>query len=170
MNRNPVYAQDEIGDYTYGAPTVVRGCGHLKIGKFCSIGGGTVIVLGGEHRSDWVTTYPFYELFPAFESYSSQVTEGDVTIGSDVWIGRNVLILSGVTVCDGAVIGGGSVVTKDVLPYSIVGGNPARLIRMRFEAPIIVELLKVKWWDWPVGRVCLYMHALLSPPYLGGLL
>jgi acetyltransferase-like isoleucine patch superfamily enzyme len=132
----------------------------LKIGKFCSIAARVTIALGGNHRSDLVTTYPFIAFvadWPEAECLSGEdvaaVSKGDVIIGNDVWIGYGVMILSGVTIGDGAVIGAGSVVTKDVEPYSIVAGNPARLIRKRFNDETIRKLLEIKWWDWPPEKI-----------------
>jgi acetyltransferase-like isoleucine patch superfamily enzyme len=128
--------------------------------KFCSIANGVTIELGGIHRSDLVTTYPF-KAFPdswrrAKDLKSEEVdaiSKGDVIIGNDVWIGHEAVILSGARIGDGAVIGAGAVVTKDVEPYSIVAGNPARLIRKRFDDETIRKLLEIKWWDWPVEKI-----------------
>jgi acetyltransferase-like isoleucine patch superfamily enzyme len=151
----------EIGDYTYaGCIPIIARCGattKLRIGKFCSLAGGVQIYLGCNHRTDWITTYPF----PAFPEYFNNAfkitghvaTKGDVVIGNDVWIGERVLILSGVTIGDGAVIAANSVVTKDVEPYSIVGGNPAKLLKKRFNEDTIQKLLEIKWWDWPIEKI-----------------
>ena len=164
------YSGFSVGKFSYGinAPLVFNNTtgdksGSLKIGKFCSIGSGVIILLGGEHRPDWVTTYPFSTFFGKFKDYKgTSTTKGDVIIGSDVWIGMNVLILSGVTVGDGAVIGAGSVVTKDIQPYAIVAGNPAKLIRKRFDQDTIDRLLEIKWWDWDAERINENMALLLS--------
>jgi virginiamycin A acetyltransferase len=169
MNRNKQYSKYSIGAYTYGEPRIVRWPGDkatLKVGKYCSIAEGVIIVLGGEHKTDWVTTYPFWvaggefaelQNFPAHSG-----TKGDVIIGNDVWIGMNALILSGITIGDGAVIGAGSVVAKDVEPYTIVAGNPARPIRKRFDQKTAEKLLEIKWWDWDVARLKAKMPLLLS--------
>jgi len=148
----------EVGEYTYGAPMVVFPDGKLKIGKFCSISWNVTIYLGGNHRTDWIALYPFagreHDRWPDVEGVDSYLTgKGDVTIGNDVWIGSDVIILSGITVGDGAAIGAGSVVTADVEPYSIVAGNPAKLIKKRFSDDQIERLLEIRWWDWPVERV-----------------
>jgi len=140
----------EFGDFTYGNPTILSWGENtkLKIGKFCSISINVTILLGGEHRNDWVSTYPFNILLNNYNYIKGHPkSKGDVRIGNDVWIGRDVVILSGVTIGDGAVIGARSLVTKDVDPYSIVGGNPSKLIKYRFKKKIIEELLNVKWWD-----------------------
>lgn len=158
----------EVGDYTYGKLSVgdLGEGATLKIGQFCSITDGVVIFIGGNHRVDWITTYPFpamHENWPeAREIKGHPATKGDVVIGNDVWIGYGATILSGVTIGDGAVIGAHSVVTKDVEPYAIVAGNPARLIRKRFDGAIISRLLEIKWWDWPVEKIHKYVHILCS--------
>lgn len=149
----------EIGDYTYGCPSVIvwDDVTRLHIGKFCSIAAGVTIMLGGNHRTDWVTTYPFNVLsqrFPnAAEIKGHPATKGDVWIGNDVWIGRGATILSGVRIGDGAVIGLNAVVSKDVEPYSIVVGNPGRVVKKRFDEKTIEALLKIRWWDWDEERI-----------------
>jgi len=106
--------------------------------------------LGGEHRPDWATTYPFNVLLPGAEGYSGHPkTKGNVVIGHDVWIAAESVVLSGVTIGNGAVIGARAVVSRSVEPYSIVAGNPARFIRFRFDETTIAQLEAVKWWDWP---------------------
>jgi acetyltransferase-like isoleucine patch superfamily enzyme len=146
----------EIGAHTYGKPEVVQFHGaeaRLKIGKFCSIAGSVTIFLGGDHRTDWVTTYPFPVLsafWPDLPSISrSAVTKGDVVIGNDVWIGFGAMILSGVTIGDGAVIGARAVVASDVESYTVAVGNPARSVSRRFDEETVARLLKIRWWDWP---------------------
>jgi acetyltransferase-like isoleucine patch superfamily enzyme len=146
----------EVGEYTYGAPKVVFPDGRLKIGKFCSIGWEVIIFLGGNHRVDWISTYPFHSSkgWPEVEGLDKFIFgKGDVTIGNDVWIGSNVIIMSGITIGDGAVIGTGSVVTDGVKPYTIVAGNPARAVKQRFTDEQIAGLLEIKWWDWPVDKI-----------------
>lgn len=139
-----------IDDYTYGMPEVITwdDSTKLKIGKFCSLASHIYILAGGEHRSDWVSTYPFNCLIDDFNYIKGHpATKGDIVIGNDVWIGDSVKILSGVTIGDGAIIGTASVVAKDVPPYAIAAGNPARIIRYRFDEETIKELLDIKWWN-----------------------
>lgn len=148
----------EIGDFSYGTPHVFEwGEGKkLKIGRFCSIADGARIFLGGNHRTEWVSTYPFPSSpgFPSAQGITGQsVSKGDVVIGNDVWIGIDSAIMSGVTVGDGAVIAAGARVTKDVEPYAIVGGNPAKFLKFRFEERVRSQLLAMKWWDWPLELI-----------------
>ena len=98
----------------------------------------------------------------ALKYKSGRRTKGDVTIGNDVWVGRNVMILSGVTIGDGSVIGAGSVVTSDVPPYAIAAGNPARIIRLRFDVKTVERLLQIKWWNWSIEKVLANLPYLLS--------
>ena len=151
----------EIGEYTYGKPAVSHHPGRkLKIGKFCSIAWGVSVELHGDHRTNFVSTYPFkvfVDDWPRARCLNSEVvgavSRESVTIGNDVWIGFGATILSGVTIGDGAVIGAKAVVTTDVEPYSVVAGNPARLVRKRFDEETIRKLLEIKWWDWPVEKI-----------------
>jgi acetyltransferase-like isoleucine patch superfamily enzyme len=156
LSENPRFARFQVGEWSYGEPDVVYwdAGAQLHIGRFTSIAPGVTILLGGEHHLEWVTNYPFPLLFPDARSISGYpYSRGDVTIGSDVWIGQNALILSGVTIGDGAVIGANSVITRDVDPFSIWVGNPARLIRHRFSADTIAALQRIAWWEWPIERV-----------------
>lgn len=153
-----------IGDYTYGTPRVAGlGEAELTIGKFCSIAEGVVIFVSGEHRTEWISTYPF-SAAPEWEACPiHSKSKGNVAIGNDVWIGFEAVILSGVTIGDGACIGARSVVARDVAPYTIVAGNPARLIRKRFDDETIEALLQLKWWDWSFERIKSVVPILLSP-------
>lgn len=133
------------------------GQSKLYIGKFCSIGANVNIYLGGNHRIDWVTTYPFGHInkdkFNKFNGKGHPSTKGNVIIGNDVWIGSNVTIMSGITIGDGSVIANNSHVIKNVEPYSLVGGNPAKFIKFRFTKEQIKKLLEIKWWDWDDEKV-----------------
>ena len=155
-----------IGDFTYGMPLVMTWGEDTKltIGKFCSIGGNVQIYLGGNHHTDWLTTYPFNvllkEQFPGIDG-GVAATKGDVTIGNDVWIANNVMIMSGVTIGDGAVIMNGAVVTNDIPPYSIAGGVPARTKKVRMEA-LSLEVDGIRWWDWPIEKLAEAIPMLMS--------
>ena len=149
-------SRHDIGEWTYGEPAVLAWDDEtrLRVGRFCAIAKGVVIMLGGDHRVDWVSTYPFADVFAEVAALEGHPrTRGDVVIGHDVWIGREALIMSGVTIGHGAVIAARSVVTKDVPPYAIVGGNPAALLRYRFDEATITGLLAIRWWDWPLERI-----------------
>lgn len=157
--------QYEIGEYTYGKPEVVSWGKEatLKIGKYCSISRDVVIFPGSEHRTDWISTYPFPIFLEEGRSIQGHPsTKGDVIIGNDVWIGFNVIIISGVMIGDGAAIGTGSVVSKDVPPYAIVSGNPARIVRYRFHEEAVQKLLQIRWWDWPDEKVKGNIHLICS--------
>ena len=159
----------EFGDFTYGKPIIMQygDGGRLKVGKFCSIARGVRIFLGGNHRKDWITTYPFPALTENWSEPSGitghSFTKGDVKVGNDVWIGDGAAILSGVVIGDGAVIGAKAVVSSDVAPYAVVAGNPARVIAMRFDDETIRRLLLIRWWDWPVEKIKENIHLLCSP-------
>lgn len=161
--------QYDIGEYTYGVPIVhlYDNTTKLTIGKFCSLAAGVQIVLGGNHHTEWVSTYAFYQetdSFPKWKEINDNSRHrGDVTIGNDVWIGRNALVLSGAQIGDGAVIGAGSVVAGKIPPYSIAVGNPARVIKYRFTPPICEKLLKIRWWDWNISKINQYLHLICSP-------
>jgi acetyltransferase-like isoleucine patch superfamily enzyme len=147
QKRYPFY---KIGRGTYGNPTIFSWdeSSTLEIGAYCSISDNVNIFLGGEHRTDWVTTYPFNIFLKTAKNYKGHPkTKGNVIIGNDVWVGYGATILSGTNIGDGAVIGAQSVVTKNVSPYSIVAGNPAKEIRKRFSNDIIERLLAIKWWE-----------------------
>lgn len=163
-----MYAQSyEMGKGSYGQPTIHDWGAQetVTIGKFCSIAQGVHIFTGGEHRPDWITTYPFNAMWSEIAGHiqGHPKSKGNVVIGHDVWIGMDALILSGVTIGDGAVIGAKSVVTKDVPPYAIVAGNPARIKRYRFDEASIRQLLEISWWNWPDEKIASAMDLLLSP-------
>ena len=145
------------GDFTYAWGPLIKSWGEgakLKIGKYCSIAGNVQFFLGGDHRTDWITTYPFAELMPNnYTIPGSPYSKGDIVIGNDVWIGNDAKIMSGVHIGDGAVIAGSAVVTKDVEPYAVVGGVPARLIKYRMPIEKIDQLIELAWWDWPLDKL-----------------
>ncbi len=171
-NRNII-----VGDYTYydDLETIENFEKNVKyhfvfvgdklvIGKFCMIASGvTFIMNGANHLTDAITTYPFaifgngWENAMAGKSYPQK---GDINIGNDVWIGYNATIMAGVNIGDGAIIATNSTVIKDVEPYSIVGGNPAKEIKKRFSDDKINQLLKIKWWDWDIENFKEYVQIL----------
>ena len=128
----------------------------LIIGKYCSIGSGAVFIMGGNqgHNMDWASTFPFFYQANIFKDSKNPYKKvGDTIIGNDVWIGSEAMIMPGITIGSGAVIAARSVVTKDVPAYAVVGGNPAKLIKNRFNDEKIEKLLKLKWWDMPEEKV-----------------
>lgn len=159
------YPQYDIGRHSYGKPQVHQwGEGTtLRVGAFCSFAQGVQIFLGGEHRPDWVTTYPFNVLWPEGRGLTGHPhSKGDVVIGNDVWVAHEAVILSGVTIGDGAVIGARAVVSRDVPPYAIVAGNPARVLRHRFDPDTVQRLLDTRWWDWDDALIAQRLPALLN--------
>jgi len=161
----------KVGKYTYGHEIIdVWDFGegsHIEIGGFCSIACDVQIFLGGNHRTEWITTFPFGHIFTnKFNTYNGvghPKTNGNVIIGNDVWLGQNSVIMSGVKIGDGAVIANNSHVVKDVEPYTIVGGNPAKPIRKRFSDEVINKLLELKWWEWEDSKINLAAPYLCSP-------
>jgi len=146
-----------LGHHTFGAPLIPAFAGSdvtVEIGSFCSIASNVMILAGGGHSPDWVSTWPIREVYGLPEQYEHHpVYRGPVVIGNDVWLGRDTLIFDGITIGDGAVIGARAVVTKDVRPYAIVGGVPAREIRRRFTDEQVEALLEIAWWDWPEEKI-----------------
>lgn len=136
----------------------------LVIGKFCSIACGVKFIFNSaNHTLSSLSTYPFPIFFEEWELDVKNITnawdnKGDIVIGNDVWIGYEAVIMAGVTIGDGAIIGTGAVVTKDIPPYTIVGGIPAKPIRKRFKQETIDILLKIKWWNWSDEKI--YKHIL----------
>lgn len=132
---------------------------HLIIGKFCSIACGAKFMFTcGNHTMKSLANYTFPIFFDEWELDNRKITEawdnkGDIVIGNDVWIGYEAVIMQGVTIGDGAVIGSRAVVTKDVPPYTIVGGVPAKPIRKRFDDAVVDRLTELKWWDWPAEKI-----------------
>ncbi|WP_029075519.1 type B chloramphenicol O-acetyltransferase [Kaistia adipata] len=140
---------------------------RLIIGSFCSIGTGASFMMAGNqgHRNDWVSTFPFFYL-PEEPTFAGAVNAyqraGDTVIGNDVWIGAEAMIMPGIRIGHGAVIGSRALVTRDVEPYAIVGGNPARVIRKRFDDEVIAMLLEMAWWDWEPEALRAAMPLLCS--------
>lgn len=169
----------QIGDFTYAndfdppadwaarlAPYLYPGAPEkLVIGRFCQIAHGVrFITASANHAMDGLTTFPFPVFDPApIDGYKAGFSGlPDTVIGHDVWIGHGALILPGVQIGSGAIIGAGALVTRNVAPYSIVAGNPARLIRLRFPPESAARLLGLAWWDWPVDRIRAAVPALLQ--------
>jgi len=159
------------GRCSYGEPLITRfpvevaNVEDVYVGSFVSIGADVVLQDGGSHRVDWVTTFPLrvrLGLPGAYEDGQPR-SKGDTVIGNDVWIGRGARVLSGVSIGDGAVVGAYSVVTRDVPPYTIVGGNPAREIRKRFSDAQISALRAIAWWDWPIEKIVECVDELSDP-------
>ena len=141
---------------------------RLIIGKFCSIASGVKSLFNSaNHTLRSLSTYPFPIFYEEWSLSAENLTgawdnKGDIVIGNDVWIGYEAVILSGVTIGDGAIVGARALVTKDVPPYTIVGGVPARPIRQRFSTEITGALLRLRWWDWPLERIQRNLEALTA--------
>ncbi|MBY8820699.1 type B chloramphenicol O-acetyltransferase [Sphingomonas colocasiae] len=140
---------------------------RLIIGSFCSIGSGAAFIMAGNqgHRHDWISSFPFhfYPDAPEFAgAENGYLPAGDTVIGHDVWVGSEAVILPGIHVGDGAIIGTRALVTRDVEPYAIVGGNPARPIRKRFSDACIAMLLEMEWWHWSEAALSAAMPLLTS--------
>jgi virginiamycin A acetyltransferase len=128
----------------------------LVIGKFCALAAETRFIMTGDHKLDAISTYPFpifgHGWESAFNVFDLPV-KGDIIVGNDVWFGYDSLVMNGVTIGHGAIIGARAVVVKDVPPYSIVAGNPAKLVKRRFEEATIERLLQIAWWDWDIEKI-----------------
>lgn len=171
----------EVGDYTYydgrnhgehfEKENVVFGFScKLTIGKFCQIAYGTKFLLSdANHQMSGFSTYPFF-IFgqknancPEWANYHVDIpNKGNTIVGNDVWFGHESMIMPGVKIGDGAIIGARSVVVKDVPPYTIVGGNPAKIIRKRFPDETIEKLLQIRWWDWPYEKITSSIPAIVG--------
>jgi acetyltransferase-like isoleucine patch superfamily enzyme len=159
----PSYAQQRrlmragrmtVGRHSYGIPvikTYIHDTTRLTVGAFSALSETSIVMLGGEHAVDRVTTFPLRISLklPGAGEDGIPVRTGDTVIGNDVWLTQRTFVRSGVTIGDGAIIGAGAVVIRDVPPYAIVGGNPAKVIRYRFATEQIEALLDIRWWDWP---------------------
>lgn len=157
FEKNVLYLFDE----QFGPPKILD---KLIIGKFCQIATGARFIMNGaNHVMDAVSTYPFKIFGKSWSNAEmNPICKGDTVIGNDVWIGNGAIFMQGVTIGDGAIIATSSVVTKDVAPYTIVGGNPAREIRKRFDQETIDLLLHLQWWDWPIEKISEHLDALAS--------
>ncbi|BAW95611.1 acetyltransferase [[Synechococcus] sp. NIES-970] len=150
FERNVLYHFDFIGD-------------RLIIGKFCSIASDVKFIMnGGNHRTDWFTNYPFPVFGQGWESAMPDEwpDKGDLIVGNDVWLGYGATLMPGVNIGDGAIVASQSVVTKSVAPYTVVGGNPAREIRQRFDDATIQTLLEIQWWQWDIEKITRNLQAI----------
>lgn len=151
-----IYPHFEIGVGSYGIPKVhdwSQGT-KLSIGAYTSIADDVHVFLGGHHRTDWLSSFPFPAFVPEADRIEGFVgTNGDVRIGNDVWLASGCTVLSGVSIGNGAVVAARSVVTRDVAPYAIVAGNPARFLRWRFDEATRRILEQSAWWAWPESEV-----------------
>ncbi|MDD2925818.1 Vat family streptogramin A O-acetyltransferase [Rhodoferax sp.] len=140
---------------------------RLVIGKFCALARGVKFIMNGaNHKMSGLSTYPFSIFGNGWEKVLPQPGElpykGDTIIGNDVWIGYDSLIMPGVKIGNGAIISSRSVIVSDVAPYTVVGGNPARLIRQRFAAETIAELESMAWWDWPIEKITRHLPVIVA--------
>lgn len=147
-----------MGRGSYGEPSVLAYAlsdGIVRIGAFCAMAQGVTFLVGGDHRLDWVSTFPFRVVWglPGAGHDGHPASKGDIVVGNDVWLGRNATILSGVRIGDGAAVAAEAVVTKDVRPYAVVAGNPAREVRRRFADDEVDRLLALRWWEWPEEQI-----------------
>lgn len=143
----------KMGDFSYVSPGCTAANRNSRIGKYCSIGANVALGVS-QHPTNWLSTSPVFYMkrlfgFPhdGIENYVENNLVAPVTICNDVWIGCRAIIMDGITIGDGAIVAAGAVVTKDVPPYAIVGGVPARVIRYRFDEQTIKDLTIQKWWD-----------------------
>ncbi len=152
FEENVLYHFDFIGD-------------RLIVGRFCSIAAETRFIMnGGNHATTWFTTYPFPIFGNGWEAAQpdSWPNKGDTVVGHDVWIGYGVTVMPGVTIGSGAIVATGSMVTRDVEPFAIVAGNPAGLVRHRFDEPTRHALLEIAWWDWSADKITRNVRAICS--------
>jgi len=162
------YPKYKIGYASYGMPTVhtYHDGATLTIGSYCSIASNVQIFLGGQHRISWVSSYPFPLFFRMDSIYKENClladSKGDVIIGNDVWLCANCTILSGVTIGHGAVIANGSMVSQDVEPYAVMAGNPAKLIKWRFDESTRKVLLESNWWNWSKDEIIDVMEKICN--------
>ncbi|MEY7974000.1 CatB-related O-acetyltransferase [Saccharomonospora xinjiangensis] len=169
-----------VGDYTYyddperatefESRNVLYGYGpeKLVIGRYCAIASGTTFLMAGaEHPTMGVSTYPFTMFGGAWaertlDLVTDMPSRGDTVVGNDVWLGYRATVLPGVRIGDGAIVAAGAVVTADVPPYTVVGGNPARPIRARFDDADVERLLRAAWWNWPIELVTEHARTIMA--------
>ena len=157
-----------MGNMSYYAPNVVKytgDTGRVIIGNFASVAPDADFYVGGQHRTEWVSQYGLRAMLDLPGAHEDGFTHGrgDIVVGSDTWITNGCTVMSGVTIGDGAVVGTKAVVAKDVRPYAIVAGNPAREIRRRFSDEQVDALLRIRWWDWPTEKVKQHVEIISSP-------
>lgn len=169
----------DVGDFSYyddpDDPTAFEtrnvlyhyGPERLVIGRYCALGTGTRFIMNGaNHRMDGPSTFPFPTMGGAWAEHFDLITDlpgrGDTVVGNDVWFGHGATVMPGVRIGHGAIVAAGAVVTRDVPDYGIVGGNPARLLRTRYDAEDVARLLAVAWWDWPVEQVTAHVRTIMS--------
>lgn len=149
------YGPDKFEEYNvlYNYPfTKVK----LVIGKFCAIAAETRFIMSGDHKLDAISTYPFPIFGQGWENAFNVLdlpVKGDIVVGNDVWFGYDSLIKNGVTIGNGSIIGARAVVVKDVPAYSVVAGNPAKVVKMRFDDKTIERLQKIAWWNWEINKI-----------------
>ena len=157
-----------MGNMSYYAPNVIKfkgDTGRVIVGNFASVAPDADFYVGGLHRVEWVSLYGLRAMLDLPGAYEDGFTHGrgDIVVGSDTWVTNGCTVMSGVTIGDGAVVGTKAVVAKDVRPYAIVVGNPAKEIGRRFSDEQVEALLRIKWWDWPTELVKERVDALSSP-------
>ncbi|MFB7474716.1 CatB-related O-acetyltransferase [Kitasatospora sp. NPDC056184] len=169
----------EVGEFTYyddpDDPTAFEtrnvlyhyGPERLVIGRYCALGTGVRFIMNGaNHRTDGPSTFPFPIMGGAWAAHFDLLTDlpnrGDTVVGHDVWLGNGVTVMPGVHIGHGAVVATGSVVTADIPPYAIAGGNPARVIRHRYSEEDVTRLLAAAWWDWPTEHITAHVRTIMS--------
>jgi virginiamycin A acetyltransferase len=139
----------------------------LVIGNFCALARGIKFIMNGaNHKVSGFSTYPFQIFGNGWETVSPRPgdlpNKGDTVIGNDVWLGYDALVMPGIKIGDGAIVAARAVVTKDVPPYAVVGGNPARVVKQRFQDEVVAKLLSIRWWDWPVEKITRNLRAIVG--------